>query len=836
MKKMIALFLLAALLLNCCVLPAFAEEEADASEPVVLIEDDMIANKGSTKNYLCGGTTWIEQDSMLELGEDAYLVYKVTAPATQGINFRVDFKNLNDDENGGIHQYSTQSKLACYVTSKEPAEDFAGDVSEWGVVVPTEKLAEDTYSYTYAVDSASGYEEEETIYVCFKFAANHPSYDGEQNWNNAAWIEKITATTVPYTGILVYDGSDHSAWETGTEDTETLAEGSEDKAAICYDFSKPEGGVGAEEIMAVYNPDMQGKSYDVSDMDFIVFDIYVTDKLLVARTEFCLELGSAGMPDEQEHEYIGCFGGLGDGWNTVVVRLGSFQSKNMDLTCFNYFRLYNTSPTTSDKEFVLKIDNIRFEKAAKLESDYDGPLEEHLFFVLDDDTESEYMINCTAQASGTAFWFCDTTSEVVYKFSVTNRYSANKVLFTAMLSQQLLLQVSQDGESWENVYEYEYDPAGVPHQGLERQVMEFDLTSYLDLLSNPDVYIRIADAYPSNGWGGTIHSDIPTTLAVQYTELTPEQWDEHESAADDRSISFMTCSKPFGSFINDLAVKTAGYSSLMLTMQENSVNDTTFATPIDATGYDALEFDLYVANPALLKAEFADTGIELSSQGTCDDGELSWTIADLVASHKIKEGWNHITLLFRDGKLDSKNAEFDPCAINYFRMYFVGTPSKYQGATLGIDNVRLTKAAAELDAEQARKDQEAADDVIEKIEAIGEVTTKSSSKIKRAQKAYDKLTDAQKALVTNYQTLVDATAKYEELTNPPKEEDPEQNPGDNEQTPGGTEQKPGDTEQKPGDTQKPGDEGCASVMTLGAASMMLIAAAWVTLAARKKEN
>ena len=100
MKKMIALFLLAALLLNCCVLPAFAEEEADASEPVVLIEDDMIANKGSTKSYLCSGTTWIEQDSMLELGEDAYLVYKVTAPATQGINFRVDFKNLNDDENG----------------------------------------------------------------------------------------------------------------------------------------------------------------------------------------------------------------------------------------------------------------------------------------------------------------------------------------------------------------------------------------------------------------------------------------------------------------------------------------------------------------------------------------------------------------------------------------------------------------------------------------------------------------------------------------------------------------------------------------------------------------
>jgi DNA-directed RNA polymerase subunit M/transcription elongation factor TFIIS len=65
--------------------------------------------------------------------------------------------------------------------------------------------------------------------------------------------------------------------------------------------------------------------------------------------------------------------------------------------------------------------------------------------------------------------------------------------------------------------------------------------------------------------------------------------------------------------------------------------------------------------------------------------------------------------------------------------------------------------------------------------------------------------------------------------NPPKEEDPDQKPDD-------TEQKPDDTEQKPNDTQKPVDEGCASVMTLGAASMMLIAAAWVTLATRKKED
>ncbi len=828
MKKLLTLLLLAAMLLNCFVLSGFAEDTTQSTEATVLLEDDMIANKGSTQNYLDNGTAWVEQNQMLEAGEGSYLVYKVTIPATQGVEFRVDYKNWENTGNGGVHQYTSQPKYLCYVTSKEVAEDFDGNVTEWREVKATEKMALDTYSYTYSVDAASGYEQEETIYVCFKFAANDSSYEGQEGWNDSAWIEKITATAVPYTGIFVYDGSDNSAWETGVEDNETPRSETDETPAICYDFSMPAGGVGAEDITATFNLDMLGKKYDVSDMDFIVFDIYVTDKVLVSATEFCLELTSSGMPDEQENEYVGCFGGLGDGWNTVVVRLGSFQVKEMDKTSFNYFRLFNTNPISSDEEFVFKIDNIRFEKAAEIQSDYDGPVEEHIFFVLDNDTELDYMINCTAQSSGTAFRFCDTNSEVVYKFTVANRYSANKVLFSAMLSQQLLLQVSQDGESWETVYEYDYDPSDVPHQGIERVVMEFDLTSYLDLLQSADVYIRIADAFPSNGWGGTIHSDMPTILSVQYTELTPEEWDEHESAADDRSISFMTCSVPFGSFVTDTMIKTAGYSSLMLSVGENSINATTFA-PVDATGYDSLEFDLFIANPSFLEAEFADAGIELSSQGTNDNGELGWSLADILATQKIKEGWNHITLFFRDGKPDNNNTvDFDPTAINFLRIFFVGTPTKYQGATFGIDNLRLTKAAAELDAELARKDQEAADDVIEKINAIGEVTTKSSSKIKRAQKAYDKLTDAQKALVTNYQALVEATAKYEELTNPPKT-DEEQKPDDEQQKP--------DDEQTPnnGNTQTP-DEGCASVLTVGTATMLLFASAWVAIATRKKEN
>ena len=67
---------------------------------------------------------------------------------------------------------------------------------------------------------------------------------------------------------------------------------------------------------------------------------------------------------------------------------------------------------------------------------------------------------------------------------------------------------------------------------------------------------------------------------------------------------------------------------------------------------------------------------------------------------------------------------------------------------------------------QAQIDQLKADEVEALINAIGEVTTDSGSRIDAARKAYDTLNDEQKALVGNYQTLLNAEARYRELTTP----------------------------------------------------------------------
>ena len=68
-----------------------------------------------------------------------------------------------------------------------------------------------------------------------------------------------------------------------------------------------------------------------------------------------------------------------------------------------------------------------------------------------------------------------------------------------------------------------------------------------------------------------------------------------------------------------------------------------------------------------------------------------------------------------------------------------------------------------LDAEAKLADLQAADAVEKLIDAMGTVTLDSEEAIKAARDAYDALTDAQKALVGNYQTLLDAEAKLADL-------------------------------------------------------------------------
>ena len=839
MKKLLAILLTLSMLLGCCTFVVAADEAAGTA----LLVDDLRENQGSTQSYVCHGAAWNSTYQLFDSGVGTYLVYKISVPAGQGAAATVDFLDWTDIGNGGVHQYSTQPKYECYVTSKDPGTDFDGNTEGWSKVSAKEEIAMDTFTYTYNIRGASGRSEATDLYVCFKFASNDVSYEGRAGWNDGAWVEKIAFDIVPYTGIFVYSGTDNDAWTTGTEYTETNEDGTTN---VCRDFTVPAGSVDVGGLMACYNLAEQGKSYDVSEMDFLRFDIYVEDKMKVASTEFCIELTSSGIYDQEENQFIGCFGGLGDGWNTISLRLGSFQTKELNKANFNFFRLFNTASFSATDDLVFRIDNIRFEKEEKsADSDYDGAVEEHLFFVLDGDTELDYLVNSTASVSGVAFRFCDANSEIVYKFPIVNRQNADQVLFTGIFSQQVLLQVSHDGSSWTDIYRYEFDESGLPQQGDPKKQITYDLTPLVDLNKYSDIYIRVADAYPSNGWGTCIYSDQATRLEVRYTELTAEEWDEIEGAPDERSISLLTGSKGFGSFKPDTENKTNGYSSLMLTIADRNVNATTFAA-IDSTGYDALEFDMYVSDPALFEATFSDTGIELSSEGKCDNGEICWRFADIAAAGELQKGWNHVTLLFRDAQPDDRNTvDFNPTAINYFRLFFVGTPEEYRGGLFGIDNLRLTTAAAELDKLQAEADQKAADKVISLIGKIGEVSLSSSRSIERAQEAYEKLTDAQKALVSNYDVLTAAIATFEALQNAENTDDGDNtgdtdngdDTGDQDVVDDENDEDADDTADKDEDEQ-PSDKGNggATVIIIVVVAVVVIAAALAVVLILKKKK
>ena len=81
---------------------------------------------------------------------------------------------------------------------------------------------------------------------------------------------------------------------------------------------------------------------------------------------------------------------------------------------------------------------------------------------------------------------------------------------------------------------------------------------------------------------------------------------------------------------------------------------------------------------------------------------------------------------------------------------------------LMVENLE-TLEKAEAAYKQLAVDQAAAKAVVDKIAAIGTVTKESEAAIKEARTAYDALTDSQKQLVNNLETLEKAEAELQKL-------------------------------------------------------------------------
>lgn len=132
----------------------------------------------------------------------------------------------------------------------------------------------------------------------------------------------------------------------------------------------------------------------------------------------------------------------------------------------------------------------------------------------------------------------------------------------------------------------------------------------------------------------------------------------------------------------------------------------------------------------------------------------------------------------KDGKFDEETGELPSGKSSdhtRFGVYFadITKPAVIRIAVTAEDGVTVQNYTLVLSTEDAAteagkllknlEDQAAADAVIEKIDAIGEVTLSSAAAIQAARTAYNALSADQKALVTNVDTLTAAEARLEQL-------------------------------------------------------------------------
>lgn len=132
-------------------------------------------------------------------------------------------------------------------------------------------------------------------------------------------------------------------------------------------------------IKIIYNASKTDtKSYDITGMDVLAFEFYVSDVSLVNSAAFQMEIGSAAKADAQENNLESSLNGmmcttLKNGWNHVEIPLTMFSQASgddklpMNYQGWNFLRLYNMSEIDlGDKELLLGFDNLHFAKSSQV--------------------------------------------------------------------------------------------------------------------------------------------------------------------------------------------------------------------------------------------------------------------------------------------------------------------------------------------------------------------------------------------------------------------------------------------------------------------------------------
>lgn len=241
---------------------------------------------------------------------------------------------------------------------------------------------------------------------------------------------------------------------------------------------------------------------DASEMTHLCFDFYISEASKLSGKGIQLELTSSGVSDVEEIlvDYSFDKWNLEDGWNYLSIPLSDFHASvgTCDMSAINFIRLFSGSNIDAGDKMVTKLDNIRFEDRG------------HVFTPADD--EADYLYKRNGGGLNGEKYFMDVNGELIYRFEIPEDQIpyVTGVQFTAKTGSQLLLQASSDGFAWTTIYDFG-KPADGGSGGLNAGTYVFDLLPALDFTKSNEVWVRIADSYPSNGWGGNLYR-VPAML------------------------------------------------------------------------------------------------------------------------------------------------------------------------------------------------------------------------------------------------------------------------------------------------------------------------------------
>ena len=462
-------------------------------------------------------------------------------------------------------------------------------------------------------------------------------------------------------------------------------------------------------FMFRYGLNFEGKypaPADISGMKYIEFDFYVSDAMALINAGFDFELTSAGIQDKNESacSWTGPWkNGLDDGWNHMQMPLSWFAG-DCDFTAWNFLRLFNNKDiVVGENGLTVAMKNVKFTtgKYYALELDeYGQPLTEKeviTFTPAKGDKENaaasankDMIVSITSGATDEKF-FADANGEVVYKIPVSSAKYVKYVTLGMTTGAQLLLQASTDGENWTTIYEYKYARLTQNLQqngGLEKGYYTYDLTDAVvgeEGLAGDYVYIRIADSYPSSGWGGNLYY-TPVTLEIIRNALPHQvQLPEVNKKADGWNWG-ASLNASQGSFSVSTTI-AAGNAAL----GNAAINGYYMVTEgVDTTGTDTFTFDFYISNAEAIKN--ADINLEITSGGQPDKEEANYVSKrlDTLVEGGVKDGWNTVVLpLSQMGDKDKA----DWTRINCFRLFFMpGVVPGDNDLVVAYDNLRFTGA------------------------------------------------------------------------------------------------------------------------------------------------